>query len=80
ERAAGVARKRRQQRKKDAFQLVKKDDAERLAALLDNLEEGENWQDWRDYSGRTLVRCAAEVHAPNAKELLTKRTKARRER
>ncbi|CAK9048942.1 Hypothetical protein SCF082_LOCUS27194, partial [Durusdinium trenchii] len=75
ERAAGVARKRRQQRKKDAFQLVKKDDAERLAALLDNLEEGENWQDWRDYSGRTLVRCAAEVHAPNAKELLTKRTK-----
>eukprot|EP00913_Durusdinium_trenchii_P008428 g7915.t1 len=45
ERAAGVARKRRQQRKKDAFQLVKKDDAERLAALLDNLEEGENWQD-----------------------------------
>ena len=24
---------------------VKKDDAEGLAALLDNLEEGENWQD-----------------------------------
>ena len=24
---------------------MKKDDAERLAALLDNLEEGENWQD-----------------------------------
>ncbi|CAK9077031.1 Hypothetical protein (Fragment) [Durusdinium trenchii] len=77
ERATRTARQRQQQQKKDAFQMVKKDDAEGLAALLDNLEEGENWQDWRDYAGRTLVRCAAELRAPNAEELLAKRTKAR---
>ena len=34
-------------------------------------------KDWRDYAGRTLVRCAAELRAPNAEELLAKRTKAR---
>lgn len=58
--------------------MVKKDDAEGLAALLDNLEEGESWEDWRDYAGRTLVRCAADLRAPTAQVVLADRAKAKR--
>lgn len=78
ERAARAARQRQSQQKKDAFQMVKKDDAKGLAALLDNLEETESWEDWRDYAGRTLVRCAADLRAPTAQVVLAERAKAKR--
>lgn len=78
ERAARAARQRQTQQKKDAFQMVKKDDAEGLAALLDHLEEGVSWEDWRDYAGRTLVRCAADLRAPNAQVVIAERAKAKR--
>eukprot|EP00438_Fugacium_kawagutii_P019355 Skav210199 [mRNA] locus=scaffold1264:106223:115811:- [translate_table: standard] len=85
ERATRAKRQRQSQQKKDAFQMVKKDDAEGLAALLDNLEEGEIWEDrvldghvldWRDYAGRTLVRCAADLRSPTVQVILAERAKA----
>ncbi|CAE7206613.1 unnamed protein product, partial [Symbiodinium necroappetens] len=63
EKAAKAERVKHQQQKKDAFQFVKKNDVEGLAALLDSLEEDVHWQDWRDYAGRTLVRCAADLRS-----------------
>lgn len=47
--------------KKDAFPLVKKDDASALRALLDGLEADVRWMDWRDYAGRTMWKCAQEL-------------------
>ncbi|CAJ1365075.1 unnamed protein product [Effrenium voratum] len=75
ERAARAKRQLETQQKKDAFQMVKKDDAEGLAKLLDGLDGGTSWQDWRDYAGRTLVRCAGDLRAPNAQVVLAERTK-----
>lgn len=34
-------------------------------------------QDWRDYAGRTLVRCAADLRAPNAQVVIAERAKVR---
>jgi len=49
------------EKKKEAFLLVKKDDASALQELLEGLEESVQWQDWRDYMGRTLWRFALEL-------------------
>lgn len=57
-------------RKKQAFLLVKKDDDAALRALIDDLEDGVRWADWRDYAGRTLWRCAQDLKAPNVQALL----------
>jgi len=75
ERAAREKRERETRRKKDAFQFVKKNDAESLGELLDSLEEGVRWQDWRDYAGRTLVRCAADLRSELVQKELAERTK-----
>eukprot|EP00931_Biecheleriopsis_adriatica_P122022 TRINITY_DN9704_c0_g1_i1.p1 TRINITY_DN9704_c0_g1~~TRINITY_DN9704_c0_g1_i1.p1 ORF type:complete len:727 (-),score=186.97 TRINITY_DN9704_c0_g1_i1:216-2396(-) len=79
ERAARARREEEMQRKKDAFQMVKKDDAAGLEALLDSLDESVRWQDWRDYAGRTLVRCAGDLRAARAKTVLAERIKAPQE-
>jgi hypothetical protein len=49
------------EKKKQAFLLVKKDDASGLQELLEGLDENVQWQDWRDYMGRTLWRFALEL-------------------
>ncbi|CAE8713815.1 unnamed protein product, partial [Polarella glacialis] len=63
EKAARARREEETRRKKEAFIMVKKDDAEALDALLAELAESVRWQDWRDYAGRTLVRCARDLRA-----------------
>jgi len=59
-----------QQRKKEAFLLVKKDDAEALGELLRGLDESVRWQDWRDYMGRNLWRFATEMRSVRAQACL----------
>jgi len=49
------------EKKKEAFLLVKKDNASALQELLEGLDESVQWQDWRDYMGRTLWRFALEL-------------------
>lgn len=73
QRAERAGRELEAKRKKDAFLLVKKDDADALTAFLDSLEEGVRWQDWRDYAGRTMARCARELHSSRALEVLASR-------
>lgn len=51
------------QNKKDAFVLVKKDDADGLEACLGNLDPSVRWMDWKDYAGRTLWKCANDLRA-----------------
>eukprot|EP00928_Gymnodinium_smaydae_P036114 TRINITY_DN2528_c0_g1_i1.p1 TRINITY_DN2528_c0_g1~~TRINITY_DN2528_c0_g1_i1.p1 ORF type:complete len:773 (+),score=236.64 TRINITY_DN2528_c0_g1_i1:45-2321(+) len=58
-------------RKKEAFLLVKKDDAAKLQVLIDSLSAAEvRWQDWRDYAGRSLWRCAQELRSNSAQGVL----------
>jgi len=73
ERAKRALRELEAKRKKEAYYLVKKDDAEGLATLLEGLEEGLDWQAWRDYAGRTLRRCAQELRASKAEAVLVAR-------
>lgn len=71
QRAARAARELEGKRKKEAFLLVKKDDAQSLEALLVELTEaGTRWQDWRDYAGRTMWSCAQELRATTVQRLL----------
>jgi len=56
------------EKKKEAFLLVKKDDAESLRELL---ADGRlQWQEWRDYMGRTMWRYALELHAMKVRAVL----------
>jgi len=70
QKAARAARELEIKRKKDAFLLVKKDDAVSLKALLEGLEADVRWKDWRDYAGRTMWRCAQELRAERVQEFL----------
>lgn len=71
QRAARAARELEAKRKKEAFLLVKKDDAQSLETLLVELTEaGTRWQDWRDYAGRTMWNCAQELRATTVQRLL----------
>mmetsp|Transcript_55614 Transcript_55614/g.143247 ORF Transcript_55614/g.143247 Transcript_55614/m.143247 type:complete len:650 (-) Transcript_55614:237-2186(-) len=73
ERAAIANRDLEAKRKKEAFLLVKKDQDTALIEFLDSLEEGTRWQEWRDYAGRTLRRCAQELRAAKAEKVLVDR-------
>lgn len=73
ERAARAMRELEAKRKSEAFLLVKKDDANALIALLDGLADTIRWQDWRDYAGRTMWRCARELRAARAQKVLAQR-------
>jgi len=70
ERCAKEAQKLESQRKKDAFLLVKKDDAEKLASLIASFEPGVRWENWRDYAGRTLWTCSQQLRAGSVQEFL----------
>jgi hypothetical protein len=72
QKAARAARELEAQRKKDAFLLVKKDQAAELQVFIEGLEEGVRWMDWRDYAGRTLYKAAQELHAESVKALLAR--------
>lgn len=71
ERALKCARERRVKNKEQAFLFVKRDDAVALSELLEGLDReeqpdstpGPRWRDWKDHSGRTLLRCAQELRA-----------------
>jgi hypothetical protein len=70
-------KKRDQQRKKDAFLFVKRDNAEELRQLLDTLDaEGTAWRDWRDYASRSLLKCAKGMKTTNCVKLLEDREPA----
>jgi len=56
--------------KKLAYLLVKKDDADALLQLIQDLDGSVRWQDWRDYMGRNLWRFAVEMRAVRAQECL----------
>lgn len=73
QKAARVARELEVKRKKEAFLLVKKDDAAHLQELLDSLEEGARWMDWRDYAGRTLYKCSQDLRAERVQPVLASR-------
>jgi len=73
QKAARVARELEMKRKKEAFLLVKKDDAALLQDLLDSLEEGARWMDWRDYAGRTLYKCSQDLRAERVQPVLASR-------
>lgn len=76
ERAARVRRSAEITAKKDAFLLVKKDNADALVAFLDALEPETRWQDWHDYAGRTLRRCAQDLRSTRVQEVLAARIEA----
>jgi len=66
-------------RKKEAFLLVKKNIAEPLTTFIDGLDDTVRWQDWRDHAGRTLLKCAQELRASKAQEVLAERIQAKAE-
>jgi len=73
ERRARAMRELEAKLKKEAFLLVKKDDAAGLMELLDGLDQEIRWQDWRDYAGRTLLRCAKELRVSFVQKALEQR-------
>mmetsp|Transcript_57482 Transcript_57482/g.160018 ORF Transcript_57482/g.160018 Transcript_57482/m.160018 type:complete len:618 (-) Transcript_57482:163-2016(-) len=70
QKAAKHAVKLESKRKKEAFVLVKRDDSDGMQALIESLDEGTRWQDWRDYAGRSLWRCAQELRAMRVQKYL----------
>jgi len=73
QRAAKLARDLESKRKKEAFSLLKKDDPEALNELLSSLDASVRWQDWKDYAGRSLLRCCTDMRATRVKQYLTER-------
>jgi len=73
QREARAARELEHKRKQAAFLLVKKDDSPGLEAFLEELEESVRWQEWRDYAGRTMWRCALELRSARAQRVLAPR-------
>lgn len=71
EERAHLALKKIGARKKElAFMYVKRDEDEALRLLLEQLEDGLRWLDWRDHSGRSLTRFAQEVRSLASQRLL----------
>jgi len=73
QKSANAAKKMENARKKDAFQLVKKDNVGDLQELLDNLDASVKWQDWRDYAGRTLLKCSQDLRSERVHPYLCER-------
>lgn len=63
QRQAKVAHELEVERKKRAFMLVKRDDANSLKEFIGSLEPDVRWQDWRDYAGRNMWKCSQELGA-----------------
>jgi len=70
QRAAKEKRALESKMKKEVFLLVKKDDATGLGTLLEGLDESLRWQDWKDYAGRSMWRCAQELRATRVQRYL----------
>jgi len=47
-------------RRREAFLLVRRNDAEALEKLLDGLDPALRWKEWRDHNSRTMWRCALD--------------------
>jgi len=56
--------------KEQAFVLVKRDNVLQLRNLLESADPALRWQEWKDYAGRTLWRCAIELRARAVQEYL----------
>lgn len=67
---ARAARSLENDRKRDAFQCVKKKDRAGLAHCIGNPDESRNWKEWRDYMGRDLWKFALEMRADDVQEYL----------
>lgn len=70
QKAAKAARVFEEERKKQAFMLVKRDDSAGLQALLSSLDVSIRWQDWKDHAGRTLLQYSTQVRAEKVRPLL----------
>jgi len=71
QKAAKAALCLERERKKEAFMLVKRDDVDSLKALLEILEDTNcNWQEWRDYAGRSLFKASEQLRAQRVQAYL----------
>lgn len=70
QRAAKASRVLEVERKRRAFAMVKRDDAQALSEFLASLEESSAWQGWKDYAGRTLWKCSIELRATRVQQAL----------
>eukprot|EP00931_Biecheleriopsis_adriatica_P039345 TRINITY_DN22502_c0_g1_i2.p1 TRINITY_DN22502_c0_g1~~TRINITY_DN22502_c0_g1_i2.p1 ORF type:complete len:910 (-),score=239.45 TRINITY_DN22502_c0_g1_i2:76-2769(-) len=70
EKAAKARQELLAQQRKAAFQYVKKDAVNDLQNLMESFDEDVRWQDWRDYSGRTLWRFAIDMHSRDVQTYL----------
>lgn len=70
ERAAKAARDLELSRKKQAFLLVKKNASDSLRELLQELGADSRPHAWKDHAGRSLLRCARDLSAPDAQRVL----------
>lgn len=66
QKALKSARELESRNKKEAFLFIKRDDAEKLRALIEGLDEKVRWLEWRDYAGRSLWKCAVDLRATMA--------------
>jgi hypothetical protein len=71
QRAKLALRQKISKKKELAFLLVKRNEAASLQQLLDEVDDDAlNWQDWRDHSGRSLLRFSKELGAIDAQQCL----------
>jgi len=70
QKAKKLANKIEQLKKKEAFVLIKRDDAEALEELIDSLAETVRWKEWRDYAGRNLWRCSLDLRGTRCQSFL----------
>lgn len=70
EKTKKIARKLEGTQKMEAFLFVKNDNVDALTLLLESLADDVRWQDWRDYAGRSLWKCAQDLRAPRVQQYL----------
>lgn len=77
ERAIKASIERERVLKKEAFLLIKRDDADALQKLLLTLEDASSlckhnvsWKDWTDHAGRNLWRCSQDLKASKTEKVL----------
>lgn len=70
QRSSKAARILETERKKQAFMLVKRDDAEGFQDFLGSLEPEVAWPEWKDYAGRTLWRCSQDLRSARVQQCL----------
>lgn len=73
EKEARIARELETAKKKEAFLYIKRDDPALLGELLDGLGDDARWMEWRDYAGRTLLKCSQALRAERVQAMLAAR-------